>query len=76
MLKNLISGLLCGILYISAAEAQVCTRLPTCEELGFSKSEAECNGKSMVRCPLNKGVHLHHWNYSHHHKFGRNNQPL
>ncbi len=55
MLKNLISGLLCGILYISAAEAQVCTRLPTCEELGFSKSEAECNGKSMVRCPLNKG---------------------
>ena len=35
--------------------AQTCTRLPTCEELGFTKSESDCNGKSMVRCPLNKG---------------------
>ena len=55
MLKNLISGVACGILYVSAVQAQTCTRLPTCEELGFTKSEADCNGKSMVRCPLNKG---------------------
>ena len=39
----------------AVAQAQTCTRLPTCEELGFTKSEAQCNGKSMVRCPLNKG---------------------
>lgn len=38
-----------------SAQAQTCTRLPTCEELGFTKSETDCNGKSMVRCPLNKG---------------------
>ena len=55
MLKNLISGVACGILYVSAVQAQTCTRLPTCEELGFTKSEADCNGKSMIRCPLNKG---------------------
>lgn len=36
-------------------QAQTCTILPTCEELGFTKSEADCNGKSFIRCPLNKG---------------------
>ena len=56
MNKYLLMGFVGLSLGCSAvAQAQTCTRLPTCEELGFTKSEAQCNGKSMVRCPLNKG---------------------
>ena len=39
------------VLPVFAAEED-CEKLPSCEELGYTMSVADCEGKSMLRCPL------------------------
>lgn len=33
-------------------QAQSCIKTPTCAELGFAQSASDCNGKTMLKCPL------------------------
>lgn len=41
-----------GILTPFSAAAQSCIKTPTCAELGFTKAEADCTGKTILKCPL------------------------
>ena len=37
---------------IVAAEDENCEKLPSCEELGYTMSVSDCEGKSTLRCPF------------------------
>lgn len=45
-----------AVLLLSAqsAAAQVCTTPPTCDALGYNKTEADCSGKTILKCPLDQ----------------------
>ena len=38
----------------STAFAQTCAVVPTCEELGYNKTESECSGFDALKCPFDK----------------------
>ena len=42
------------LLSLQSAAAQVCTTPPTCDALGYTKSEADCSGKTILKCPLDQ----------------------
>lgn len=37
---------------IGKVQAQSCIKTPTCAELGYAQSEADCSGKTILKCPL------------------------
>lgn len=43
-------------LYAGSALAQTCTPPPECEALGFTKTEADCAGKTILKCPFNDAM--------------------
>ena len=42
------------LLSVQSAVAQVCTTPPTCDALGYTKTEADCSGKTILKCPLDQ----------------------
>ena len=56
MRKELISTLsILGSLAVSgAAAAQTCATPPSCETLGFTKSETDCEGLEALKCPFDQ----------------------
>ena len=42
------------LLSVQSAAAQVCTVPPTCDALGYTKSAADCSGKTILKCPLDQ----------------------
>ena len=56
MRKELIASLsMLGILAASgAAAAQTCATPPSCETLGFTKSETDCDGLEALKCPFDQ----------------------
>ena len=42
------------LLSLQSAAAQVCTTPPTCDALGYNKTEADCSGKTILKCPLDQ----------------------
>ena len=42
------------LLSVQSAAAQVCTTPPTCDALGYTKTEADCSGKTILKCPLDQ----------------------
>ncbi|MBE6452180.1 MAG: hypothetical protein E7012_01660 [Alphaproteobacteria bacterium] len=44
--------IIAGLAYTSSALAQTCTAAPSCEEMGYTKSETDCTGKISLRCPF------------------------
>ena len=42
------------LLSLQSAAAQVCTTPPTCDALGYTKTEADCSGKTILKCPLDQ----------------------
>ncbi|MFR3314038.1 MAG: hypothetical protein ACLTT2_07440 [Alphaproteobacteria bacterium] len=56
MRKELIASLsMLGSLAASgAAAAQTCATPPSCETLGFTKSEADCDGLEALKCPFDQ----------------------
>jgi len=53
-MKNLLFILLlCLIFSFGALAGGVdCNSTPTCAEMGYTKTLAECEGKQVLRCPL------------------------
>ena len=56
MRKELIASLsMLGSLAASgAAAAQTCATPPSCETLGFTKSETDCEGLEALKCPFDQ----------------------
>lgn len=52
-LKFLILSLGC-LLLAPEVLAQTCTTAPSCAELGYTQTVAQCTGKNMVKCPFDK----------------------
>lgn len=50
----LISGL--SLLALAGTAAAQCVTPPTCSELGYTKSAAECSGHTFLKCPFNTAV--------------------
>ena len=42
------------LLSVQSVAAQVCTTPPTCDALGYTKTEADCSGKTILKCPLDQ----------------------
>lgn len=40
-------------IYSNPIRAQSCTIAPTCENLGYTKSESECKNENILKCPFN-----------------------
>ena len=38
----------------STAFAQTCAVVPTCEDLGYTFSATNCNGKKILKCPFDQ----------------------
>lgn len=53
-MKNSVISLIAAALLSASlpALAQTCLKTPSCAELGYSKSTAECAGKTILKCPL------------------------
>jgi len=50
--------IIAGLAYTSSALAQTCTAAPSCEEMGYTKSETDCTGKISLRCPFDLSAYL------------------
>ena len=50
----LISGL--SLLALAGTAAAQCVTPPTCSELGYTKSAADCSGHTFLKCPFNTAV--------------------
>ena len=51
-MKKLLLSLLASTIYTSTVFAQSCQQPPTCAEMGYIKSEADCSGKTTLKCPF------------------------
>lgn len=40
------------LLTATAATAQTCIKTPSCADLGYTKTAADCSGKTILKCPL------------------------
>lgn len=40
------------LLAASTASAQTCVKAPDCAEIGFTKTAADCEGKTILKCPF------------------------
>ncbi len=50
MITSAILGL--GCLYPTTISAQTCTAAPSCADMGYTKTEADCSGKNTLKCPF------------------------
>ncbi len=48
----IVAGMVGAIFAAHAAEQIDCDTKPTCEEMGYNKTEAQCEGKDTLRCPF------------------------
>jgi len=51
-MKKLLLSLLASTIYTSTVSAQSCQQPPTCAEMGYTKSESDCTGKTTLKCPF------------------------
>lgn len=57
MLKRIylfMAAICISALHLTNVMAQSCDLAPTCSELGFTQTEAECSGKKMLVCPFDR----------------------
>ena len=40
------------LLTAAPAAAQTCIKTPSCADLGYTKTAADCSGKTILKCPL------------------------
>ena len=41
-----------GLMSVAPVWAQTCIKTPSCADLGYTKTEADCAGKTILKCPL------------------------
>ena len=41
-----------GLMSVAPVWAQTCIKTPSCADLGYTKTEADCSGKTILKCPL------------------------
>ncbi len=41
-----------GVISVAPVWAQTCIKTPSCADLGYTKTEADCTGKTILKCPL------------------------
>lgn len=51
MQMRLMSGVATVLFPLFSSHAQVCTPTPDCATMGYNKTEEQCVGLSVVRCP-------------------------
>ena len=49
---GLLSIIGCSVSGVAIAAGVDCSVIPTCAEMGFTKSVTDCDGKTLLRCPF------------------------